>query len=299
MRSIILGTDWWSDCDDAVALRVIARCAKAGKVKLLGVGINACMEHSVASLKAFLNCEGLPSVPIGIDRSATDFVGKAVYQRRLAKQFAPSLSNDDGEDAVRLYRRLLAASTEKVEILEIGFLQVVAALLQSGPDDISPKSGLALVREKVAKFWVMAGKWDNDGEKEHNFCNNARSRAAGAAFCTLCPVPVTFLGFEIGYGVITGNDLAENDVLHQVMSDHGSAKGRHSWDPMLALLALIGDEREAGYDTVKGTARVDADTGANHFTPHADGKHSYVIRQHDAAFYAEKINEIIATVSFF
>mgnify|MGYP003296410011 CR=1 FL=1 len=30
---------------------------------------------------------------------------------------------------------------------------------------------MELVKEKVSKLWVMAGKWDADGEKENNFCN--------------------------------------------------------------------------------------------------------------------------------
>ena len=53
--------------------------------------------------------------------------------------------------------------------MEIGFLQAVAALFESTADDISEKSGLELVHEKVSKFWVMAGKWDKDGEKREQF----------------------------------------------------------------------------------------------------------------------------------
>jgi len=54
MRNMILGTDWWTDCDDAVAVRLVCRAVKEQKIRLLGVGINACMEYSVASLKGFL-----------------------------------------------------------------------------------------------------------------------------------------------------------------------------------------------------------------------------------------------------
>lgn len=28
MRKFILGTDWWTDCDDVVALRILARAHK-------------------------------------------------------------------------------------------------------------------------------------------------------------------------------------------------------------------------------------------------------------------------------
>ncbi len=293
MRSFILGTDWWTDCDDAVALRILARYVKEEKIALLGIGINGCMEYSAASLKGFLKAEGIENIPVGIDLEAVDFGGNPPYQKRLAQNFCPTCSNTDAEDAVRLYRRILAEASEKIEIIEVGYLQVIANVLKSGADDISEKSGIELVREKVSKLWVMAGKWDADGEKENNFCRNDRSRAAGKAFCELCPVPVTFLGWEVGYDVITGAGLPDTDHLRAVMCDHGSKNGRSSWDPMLVLLALIGDEKAAGYDTVIGTASVDADTGANRFAEDARGLHRYVIKNRENEFYRDMIDGLL------
>jgi len=293
MRKIILGTDWWTDCDDAVALRLISHAVKNKTVLLVGIGINACMEYSTASLKGFLKAEGIEGVPIGIDLKATDYGGNPPYQKRLAETFCPSVCNTDAEDAVRLYRRLLASEKEKLEIVEIGYPQVLAGLLKSGADDISEKSGFELVSEKVAKFWVMAGKWDADGEKENNFCRNPRSRIAGKEFCELCPIPVTFLGWEVGYGVITGGNLSENDHLYKVLHDHGSKNGRHSWDPMLVFMALIGDEEKAGYRTVSGKAIVDEHTGANHFITDVNGRHKFVIKKYDNDYYAERINKLL------
>ena len=293
MKRILLGTDWWTDCDDAVALRVLSRFVREGKAQLLGISINACMPYSVASLKGFLMAEGIGDIPIGIDRSATDFGGTPPYQRRLAETYAPTVTNEDGEDAVRLYRRLLASACERIEIVEIGYLQVLAAVLKSGADDISPQSGLELVREHVSKMWVMAGKWDGDGERENNFCRNPRSRLAGKEFCELCPVPVTFLGWEIGYGVLTGGGLARSDHLHHVLADHGSPNGRHSWDPMLVHLALIGDEEQAGYGSMTGIASVDAETGANFFRPDPHDLHRYVIKKQEDAWYAGQIDHLL------
>ena len=40
MRRFILGTDWWTDCDDAVALRLLTSFVKRGDAQLLGVAIN-------------------------------------------------------------------------------------------------------------------------------------------------------------------------------------------------------------------------------------------------------------------
>ena len=293
MRKFILGTDWWTDCDDAVALRILARAHKAGEISLKAIGINACMEYSVPSLEGFLNTEKVFDIPLGIDFDATDFGGNPPYQKRLATHASKFASNSDIGDAVNLYRKTLAESHERLEIIEIGYLQVIAGVLQSQGDEISEKTGLELLKEKVSKIWVMAGKWDVPNGKENNLARNERARKAGKIFCALCPVPVTFLGWEVGSTVISGGELAENDILHQVLCDHRSANGRSSWDPMLALLALIGDESAAGYDTVCGTASVDEVSGENSFIPNENGMHKYVIKRYADEYYRDKINELI------
>lgn len=292
MRKIILGTDWWSDCDDAVALRLITKAHKNQEIELLSVGINACMDCSCASLLGFLHKDGVTDVPIGIDRSATGYEGAhlALYQERLAREYAPNVRECDFDDALRVYRKALASCQGKLEIIEIGFLGVIADVLKSDGDDISPKTGLELVREKVSKIWVMAGKWDKNGEREHNFALNEKTRLAGFDFLTLCPVPVTFLGFETGLGILTGDKLDPCDHLYSVMSDYGAKDGRHSWDPMLVLLALEGDEERAGYSVTVGTAELDPLTGLNYFKEHEDGRHKFVTKARDNDYYRDLIN---------
>lgn len=251
------------------------------------------MEYSVRSLDAYLRLNGAENIPIGIDLEATDFVGIPSFQKRLAAYPSKYNSNKDAEDAVRLYRKILAKADEPVEIIEIGFLQVVANLLLSKADDISEKTGMELVKEKVKKFWVMAGKWDEPNGKEHNFNNNKRSQVAGSIFCEKCPVPVTFLGFEIGADVITGDNLDENDILKLVFTDCGVPNGRLSWDPMTVLLAITGEEAKAGYDVVCGKASVNENNGENNFYPSACGKHKYVIKNKSNEYYKNQINELI------
>ena len=155
MRNIILGTDWWTDCDDAVALRILARAHKKGEICIKGIGINGCMEYSVASVEGFLCTEGVCGIPLGIDMEANDFGGNPPYQKRLAEYAKKYHSNNDAENAVRMYRRILAESNALVEIIEIGYLQVISAVLASGGDEISPMTGLQLIAEKVPKIWVM------------------------------------------------------------------------------------------------------------------------------------------------
>lgn len=294
MRSFIFGTDWGADCDDCVAMRVACRAMKRGEINILGIGINCVKEHAYASLKAFLKLEGV-DVPVGIDERSQETDGwtwTENYQPRLAK-LCPELSNKDAESAVRVYRRAIAEASGKVEIMEIGFLQVLGDLLRSEGDDISPKTGMELVREKVEKIWLMAGRWDVDGGREFNIAWTPLTREASSYIFDNCPVPMVFLGWEIGDSVITGGNLDHEDYLWKALNDHGYGEGRSSWDPMLVYLAILGDAEKAGYNVVTGKASLEIDTGKNHFAPDPNGIHSYVVKKYPDSYYADIINDLI------
>lgn len=286
MRHFIFDTDWWTDCDDAVALRLLSRAARRGEIAVDGILIDACMPDSAASLTAFLALEGVdPLPPRGIDRAAVDFGGHPPYQKRLADACVPRIVNDDLEDAAALCVDLLRAAVEPIEIIGIGYMQVLAAVISAEP---------ALFAEKVSHLWLMAGKWDEIRGRENNFARNPRARTAAHILCRDCPVPITFLGWEVGATVISGGKLKPDDPLHRVLEDHRSPNGRSSWDPMLTLLALTGDPAEAGYTTVRGTASVDPETGENTFLPDPAGRHEYVIKSHEDEWYRDAIDAGIA-----
>lgn len=290
MRTFILGTDWGEDSDDCIAVRILARAHQKGEIKMLGMGINTLTEYSAPSLYRFLEKEGV-SIPVGVDKSCTHQLRKVTYQKRLAKE--TDKTNDDFEDAVRLYRRALAESDGDVEILEVGFLQVINGALNSQPDDISPKSGLELFREKVKKIWIMGGRWNVVGGVEYNLSEFPFARLAAHEFVANCPVPITFLGWEVGSLVVTGSKLQKDDFLHIALDDHGSGSGRESWDPMLVVLALIGDNERAGYKTVKGKATID-EMGRNYFEENENGTHEYVVKAYPDEYYINIIDSLIA-----
>ncbi len=291
MRHFIFGTDWGEDCDDCVALRILSVYHRAGKISLDGVCVNTWDENSASSVYGFLNKEGV-CVPVGVDRNVKHVKIEARYQSRLA-QYAPDKTNDDAEHSPRLYRKILANAKDKVEILEVGFLNSLCEALLSEGDDISPKTGMELFKEKVEKIWIMGGKWDEQGGKEYNLARHKEARESASAVLEKCPCPMTFLGWEIGSRLITGDTLDKNDYLWQALNDHGSGGGRESWDPMLVLMAIIGDEEKAGYTTVSIDARVDAQTGANYFELNENSNRKFVKKAHSDSFYSEMINEII------
>ena len=283
MRKFILDTDWWTDCDDAVAVRLLCNAYVSGEVELLGINVNACMPFSIPALDVFTRDCGV-EVPLAIDHNAVDFEGIASYQEHLASVRTPERQNKDVPDSLSFYRKLLQdAEDQTVEILSIGFTQILAGLLQN-PDDFE------LVSRKVKHLWIMAGKWDEDGGREYNFHLNELTRRSGAVLCRDWPTPITFLGWEIGHSVISGGNLPDGDLLKQAMTDHGSPNGRSSWDPMLILLALAGTPEKAGYRSVSGWAEVEATNGRNRFTQDRAGRHRYVIKLYEDSYYADAIN---------
>lgn len=287
---IIHGTDWWTDCDDIAALRLLCRAHKAKAIELQCVCANAVMDKTAASLSAFIKNEGL-SVPIGLDRTFVDDGRRGRYQDVFAK-YPHDVENPDCEEAFKLYRRALSQLDGKADITEIGFPQIIHQLLLSEPDEISPLSGMELVKEKVNKIWMMAGKWDEPNGKEYNLSAYPAARKAANYIFENCPVPITCLGFEIGHTVITGSHQQDGDMLKIGFEAHGSQNGRSSWDPMLVLLAIINDEEKAGYESVHGKACADPETGINNFTQ-GDGNHIYVKKKFEDSYYADMIDELI------
>ncbi len=294
-RSVILGTDWWTDCDDVVALRLLARKHKEGAIRLLGIAVNAVFELSAPSVSALLQSEGLTDIPIGLDAMAQAYTSdpSRMYQAAMAKH-PHYAENADCEDAIKLYRRLLASSTEKVDMVEIGFTQLLAALLRSEGDEISPLTGAELIKQKVNKLWMMAGKWDVECGKEYNFSGTQRTREASPYVVANWPTEIVFLGFEVGVSVLTGGRIEDkSDIVARAIIDHGDPMGRSSWDPMTALLACVGDPESAGYRLVRGRASVN-ENGENFFEESEDGAHGYVVKTMPDRFYADAIDGIIA-----
>lgn len=294
-RTILLGTDWWTDCDDVAAVRIACRAAQKGLWHLSGIICNAAMPDSAASLNAFLTTEGYGDLPMGIDRTATDYGGAPPYQKLLATLPHTVPGNDALPDGVTLYKTLLREAQGKVELLEIGYPQVLSALCADA-------EGFALLQDKVACLWMMAGNWEKDGHgRENNFARAPRSRQAAAYLLDHCPCPIVFLGWEVGATVISGKPETspdDHDPLRMAFQKHGSQNGRSSWDPMLVLLSLSGDPRDpfdaenlakAGYTIRRGTAQVDSETGENSFTYADDGKHGYVVKTMPDNWYEEKL----------
>ena len=292
-KPVIFDTDWWTDVDDVLALRLLLRAEREKQVKLLGICIDAVNPWSAISVERFCLYEGRRNVRIGIDFQATDYNGKPPYQQLLATEGPRGRieRNEDCEDCVSFYRKLLAQSKEKVDIISVGYLNALSRLLNSRGDGISPLTGRELVRRKVRKLWVMGGTYPEG--RENNFCRTERSIKAARHVCRDWPTKITFLGYETGIQVKIGGSLKHEqngkDLAYRALVAHGSSKGRYAWDPMLTEMACRG-EKKAGYKLTRGTTEVD-ERGANTFKAHRKGRHAYVTMKQKAEVFCQQLEQ--------
>ncbi len=289
---LIFGTDWGTDCDDVSALHILLKAHNRGLINLRAIGVNSVMRYSAPSVKALCEQEGLGDIPIGLDTKARSRGVLCLYQKKLAAFCGSGFTNADCPEAWRLYRRVLASLPGKAVIADVGFPQIIAELLVSGPDEYSPLTGMDLVENKVSEIVLMGGRWDKKTGWEYNFFANKLSREAAAYLCERCPVPLTFLGYEAGKTVIACGSTAPG-LTGLAYAAHRSPRGRPSWDPMTALYAVIGDAGKAGYRKVRGKARVDLKTGRNRFTACEGGRHAYLVKEKEDRFYKNQIEEIL------
>ncbi len=313
VRPVILDTDWYTDVDDVMAVRVLVNMQRKGIFRILGLGINARFPLSGRSLDAYLKAQGV-DVPVGIIPSWGDEPsGKngPSYQRFLVGFPSKYSTEEELEPAYKLYRRLLANTEERVDMIGIGFEGNFAALLQSGPDEYSPLSGRELIAQQVGRLWLMAGRWPEGQEYNLAGCGGEYKPIPEAAACVVnhWPTPITFLGFEIGYTVLSGGKLPQDDILRKAMDAYDTTPGyrlcgerpefnaegiqkraHSSWDPLTVILAGIG-AKEAGYDVVTGRASVDASSGKNTFVEEPNGTHEYVVKIHPDEYYGNQVDE--------
>ena len=112
---------------------------------------------------------------------------------------------------------IFSPQDSSVVIVSVGFLQNIAALLESPSDDISDKSGHELVRAKVSSVYIMGGYYpQSDLFSEFNFnCGwsfmGEPLECEGSARAAVSGMPpevrMVFSGFEVGFAVNSGGAL--------------------------------------------------------------------------------------------
>lgn len=272
---LIIETDFFSDVDDVGALAVAHALADLGEVELAAVSINTPSRFgagAVASVNAFC---GRPDVAIGTFAEVDDSLADREYAKFLTEAFPAPVPDGAGE-AVTVLRHTLAQSQDRsVTLVSIGFFANLVALLDSAPDEHSPLDGTALVARTVGRTVVMGGTYPRGTE-----FNMARFPQDARAFVERWPVPVDFLGFEIGADVITGAGFTPEQIASSPVAaayeQWCGVEGRSSWDLLVIDLAVRGP-RELYRFSEPGRVHV-TETGESVFEAAPEGPHRYVTR---------------------
>lgn len=294
-RQLIVDTDWATDVDDVVAMRVLTWAHNQEMIELNSVVVSVYGDNAIPSLEAFLIADGINDIPLGIDQTKSIIVNNSSYHSNMLDEEHTFTNSSEAEDSLDVLRRALYNTREKVDYICVGHMNNVQRLLNSTADDI-PLTGKELFESRVRHLWVMGGQFPSGSEYNFN-ATAAAQNAAYIVFNSNLSVPVTFLGFEVGNQFRTGGNMASidpnrNDMLTQALYDHGSAAGRYSWDPMTAYICCLEDLDICGCDTTVGTINV-LSNGSNTFTTNANGLHRYVSLKYNPAFYQEVINNIL------
>ena len=222
-------------------------------------------------------------IPVGVVRgNAVNLQANQKWDSIIVEKYPHSIKeNDDAEDAVTLYRRILAKQPDRsVTIVTVGFLTNMANLLESKPDKYSPLNGWALIAKKVKLLVSMAGRFDNEMGTFKEF-NVVQDAVASKTVFDNWNTPIIFTGFEIGIKLFSGIPLIKSPIVNSpvkevfkisIPQDASDKNGRMSWDQTAVLIAVRGYEKY--YYGIKG--RVDGkDDGSNGWNPKGKG-HLYV-----------------------
>ena len=249
---IIYDTDMDTDCDDTGALVMLINAAKEGKIELIGIVADTPVPEAAPCCEAFCRYYGV-DVPIGAVRTAK-YIDAPRYERYFAhrprlrpvqyynKPLAQLVgkTDEDYPEAAEVYRRLLAdAEDGSVTIACVGFMTAMAELLESGPDDVSPLTGVELVRRKVDRVVSMA-ELPRIEDKCTTF-NYAMDIKGAEIFFEKCPVPVHISpdGGPVHTGAHLTDSLSEDHPLRIAYENYnGPRTGRSSWDLIAVLQAI-------------------------------------------------------------
>ncbi len=297
--SLIFDTDMGPDYDDVGAMAVLHALADSGEVDILATVSSNRLETTVPCIDVLNTYFGRPDIPLGAPK------GEAVCQdtwhagerwtAELPARFPHrTRSASEAEDAVTVYRRVLAASPDtSVTVVTVGFFTNLRNLLESAPDEFSPLSGRDLAAAKVRRLVSMAGHFPEGLE-----FNVMMDAPAAAYVMEHWPTEIVLSGFEIGDKIITGRRTAAMDVegnpvreAYAMSLAQDDPAGRNSWDQSAVLVAVRG--AEPYFDLERGRLSVDPSDSTDRWRVDPDGPHARLVFREAPERIADRIESLM------
>jgi len=294
---IIFDSDMGPDYDDVGAITILHALADQGEAKILATMASTKYEGVAGVLNIFNTYFNHPGIPVGVPKGdALELRDWQHWTDTLLASYPHNIkTNAEAWDAVKLYRKILAAQPDhSITIVTVGFLTNLSNLLNTNSDEYSSLSGTELVKRKVKQLVCMGGKFPSG--YEFNVMKDAK---ASQNVYANWPTPIIFSGFEIGEKIKAGlpliyNNSIKNDPVKDTfriaipMAKEDSA-GRKSWDETAVLVAIKGYDQ--WYTLQKGRIIV-ADDGKNTWDDTGTGQ-AYLVEKVDYREVRELINQLI------
>ena len=245
-KQIFIDTDMGADCDDVAAVAILAHFHKLKKIELIGITHTSASPRVVEYLDMVSRFYGYETSDLAAASSQIGIGELAdVFFDNVLRDFSYK-TPEHNFNALQLMRKQLSKAKDAT-ILCIGPLNNMNAFLNSQADDISPLSGIEILRQNVKEIVVMGGIF---GNKRYKFYHdiyeieyNISLDIKGAKnFLSNCPTKVTFVEFELGYDVKSfANTVAAScDTPIKRAYRLFGVKSRESWDVVAALYCIFG-----------------------------------------------------------
>ena len=296
--NVLLDLNIDGDCTNLGALSVLHVYANQGKARILAT--TACFNSPLATgcIKAINTYYGRPDLPVGILHRQNE-THPTPFMKPVNETFRPE--HPDGEeapDSVTVMRRALAEEPDgSVTFVVVGCLASAAALLQSGPDDISPLSGQELCDRKIKRLVAMAGEFPTFNETFGE--NNIVVQIPAAQYVTEhFTGELVLSGYEIGIRTrslkefrLYGSDDHPLKMMYVINDGEGFTEGNPSWDHTAVMEAV---EPGKYFDLHKpGRIEVTEKEGLTVWREEEGGKQTYLLPKVPFDEVAGVINDMI------
>lgn len=295
---VIFDTDMGPDYDDVGAITLLHAFADNGKATILATMASNKYQGVAAVIDVFNTWFHRPNIPIGVPKEwAVDEKDWQHWTDTILAKYPHAIrENAQAEDAVALYRRILAKQPDhSVVIITTGFFTNLSNLLQSRGDSSSNLSGKQLVDKKVKKLVSMAGIFPLG--REFNVFSDS---VASAYVFDHWPTPILLSGFEIGVKIKTGLPLVNNAAIQNspvkdvfricLPMAKEDAGGRSSWDETAVLVGVAG--YKPWYAVNSGSMHVLPD-GSNTWSSSTFGHCSYLVETPKSGQVQNLINDLL------
>ena len=282
---VIFDTDLGPDVDDALALAMLHGYQKRGAIEIAAVTLSRNSKVGARYADALNTFYNRPDIPIGIDMGDAPYFSDTSNFVALASQWPHDLTDGEIEEAYKLQRRVMVRGLEEnrpVIIIQVGFSGNLADLVNSGGDEISPKSGSELIRESVSVLSLMGGSIAQN-MVEFNIEKDVSS--AQNLFANW-PGRIIVSPFELGYSILypyssIRNDLSGRHILRESYEfrdldwhqDASPYYNMRTWD-LTAVMEAV--EPSSGYFFVSQPGVVSLDGSGRTFFNVGGGQH-YVL----------------------